>query len=162
MNICRTIILPIILLLAGCGFHLRGMIDMPQWLDNVAIISQDANRDLSTQLKNQLQNYKIKVSADPALAKYWLIIQSSSFQRHITSVSSSTTPRQYQLIFTVAFMLQDLQGKEITHSSQIVVTRQITVNSDRILGSDDEESITKDEMIRDAVTQILSRLSRSS
>lgn len=148
------------LLLSGCGFHLRGMIEIPRWFTNVAIISQNAPRDLTTQLKEQLQAYHVNVSAYPDLANYWLIIENDNFQQQITSVSSSTTPRQYQLIYTVLFKLQARDGKEIIPSDQVVVTRQITINGDRILGSDEEEAITKNEMIRDAVTQILNRLSK--
>jgi len=150
----------VILCMTGCGFHLRGMVDMPQWLDNVAVV-EEGHRELASLLREQLEAYNIKVSSDPALAVYWLMIQSEAFQQQITSVSASTTPRQYQLIYTVHFKLQAKQGKEIVPSSQVVVTRQITVNSDRILGSDEEEDITKQEMRSDAVMQILNRLSRS-
>ena len=147
--------------MTGCGFHLRGMVDMPQWLNNVAIINEGP-QELSSFVQAQLQAYNINVSDDPALASYWLFMQPEAFQQQITSVSASTTPRQYQLIYTVHFKLQTRQGKAIIPAGQVVVTRQITVNSDRILGSDEEEEITKKEMRQDAAIQILNRLGRSS
>jgi LPS-assembly lipoprotein len=149
-----------LLLLVGCGFHLRGMIDIPPWLNNVYIVIQQANRDLGPLLSNQLQAYKVQVNPDPASAKYWLIIESDNIQRNITSVSSSTTPRQYQLIYTVNFKFQQNKGKEIIPPNQIVVTRQITINGDRILGSNDEEALLISEMRRDAAIQIINRISR--
>lgn len=150
----------ILLLLVGCGFHLRGMIDIPPWLNNVYIVVQQAHRDLGPLLRDQLQAYKVQVNPDPASAKYWLIIESDSIQRNITSVSSSTTPRQYQLIYTVSFKFQQTKGKEIIPPSQVVVTRQITINGDRILGSNQEEALLISEMRRDAAIQIINRLSR--
>lgn len=146
------------LCLAGCGFHLRGNVDLPPWLNEVAIVSQGGSQDLDPLLRDQLQSYHINVPAEPALAKYWLIIQNESFQQQITSVSSSTTPRQYQLLYTVGFKLQKAHGRDVTPASVVTVTRQITINSDRILGSNQEESITKNEMRRDAIIQILYRL----
>ena len=146
---------------SGCGFHLRGMVDMPQWLENVAII-QEGQRILAPFLQDQLEAYKINVVSQPSLAKYWLIIETESFQQQITSISSSTTPRQYQLIYTVHFKLQTAQGRTIIPSSPVIVTRQLTVNSDRILGSDEEEVITRREMRRDAIIQILNRISKST
>ncbi len=162
-SLARTPLITLfVLCLAGCGFHLRGMVDMPPWLNNIAIILQEGHPDLGPLLQEQLQAYNINVVDGPSLASYWLFIESDNFQQQITSVSSSTTPRQYQLIYTVRFKLQSRDGKELISATPVVVTRQITVNSDRMLGSDEEEAITKHEMRRDAAMQILNRLGRSS
>lgn len=147
----------ILLLLTSCGFHLRGIVNMPPWLNNVAIIIEQAHRDLCPQLKEQLESYKV-YTTDPAQAQYWLIIEHDQFQQEITSISSSTTPRQYQLIYKVWFKLCEKQGKEIIPLGKATVIRQATINGDRILGSNDEEAIIKAEMIREAVIQIINRL----
>ena len=158
----QAIVLIVTLLLNGCGFHLRGMVNVPQWLSDVAIIVQQAHNDIAPLLKNQLQAYNVYVNPDPTTAHYWLIIENDAIQQNITSVSSSTTPRQYQLIYTIRFKLQKAKGEEIISTIPITVTRQITINSDRILGSNEEEELTKSEMRRDAVMQILNRISRAS
>lgn len=149
-----------LLLLTACGFHLRGMIDMPQWLNKITIVIQNANHDLEPLLNTQLKAYSIQVCPDPSLADYWLIIEQDNFQQHVGSISSSTTPRQYQLIYTVQFKLQRAKGQEILPTTQVVVTRQITINSNRILGSTHEEDQSKSEMRREAAIQIIDRLSR--
>lgn len=152
------IVLLFTLTLSSCGFHLRGMRDMPRWLDRVTIVVENANRDLEPLLSDQLRAYRIQVCSDPASANYWLIIEQDSVRQQITSISSSTTPRQYQLTYTVQFKLTRAKGNEIIPTTPIVVTRLLTVNSDRILGSNDEEAILKREMRRDAVMQILDRI----
>jgi len=146
---------------AGCGFHLRGMVDMPKWLDNIAIIVQQGHRYLEPLLKDELQTYTLHVNPNAESASYWLIIEHDEFQHQITSVSSSTTPRQYLLTYIVTFKLQRRSGKDIIPPTRVVVTRQVTINGNRILGSNDEEDLLKGEMRRDAVIQILNRLSRS-
>ena len=155
-------LLMLVICLNGCGFHLRGMVNTPMWLNNVAIIVQQAHRDLASLLRDQLKASNIQVNPDPTLANYWLIIESDIIEQHISSISSSTTPRQYQLIYTVRFQLQHANGQEILPSNQITVTRQITSNSDRILGSNDEEELVKSEMRQDAVIQIINRINRSA
>lgn len=149
------------MIVSGCGFHLRGMINVPTWINNISIIVEQAHRELAPQIQSQLQAYSIYVNPNPALARYWLIIESDSTQQNITSVSSSTTPRQYQLIYTVQFKLQRAKGEDIIPSTQIVTTRQVTINSNRILGSNEEEELLKGDMRRDAVIQMLNRISRS-
>lgn len=150
----------IFILISGCGFHLRGQMDIPTWLDQVAIINQGAHYEMDRLIKEQLQANHIKVCMDPALAKYWLILESDSYNQQITSISSSTTPRQYQLLYTVLFKLKQVRGDDIIPSGKVIVTRQITLNSDRILGSDSEEALIQKEMRQSAATNILTQLSR--
>lgn len=149
------------LCLTACGFHLRGMIDVPEWLTNVSIISKEGNnKELISILSAQLDGYKIKVNPDPALAQYWLIINRTTYQQQISSIGASTNPRQYQLFLTVEFMLQTRKGQVIKSPEHVVITRQLTVNNNRILGSNEEESVLISEMRHDAVIQIINRLSR--
>lgn len=148
------------LLLSACGFHLRGMTNAPEWLDNVSIISKDGNKELTSILKSQLEGYKIRVNSDPAFAKYWLIINKINFRQQIVSIGASTNPRQYQLILAIEFMLQTSKGIVVKPPRFISISRQLTVNSDRILGSSDEEAILINEMKKEAVLQIINRLSR--
>lgn len=147
------------LLISSCGFHLRGFIDMPAWLNDVAIILESANHDLGPMLTAQLEAYHIRVSNDPQNAHYWLIIEQDHEDQQLISVSSSTTPRQYQLLYTVQFKLQEAKGKVIT-AGRVTTSRQLTVNSNRILGSNDEENTLKHEMRRDAVIKIMNRIGR--
>ena len=156
----RWICLLFIGCLCGCGFHLRGLVDMPTWLHQVAIINEGTDKALAPLLKAQLNAYTIQVSPTPEAADYWLILTQESFQQQIGGISSTTTPRQYQLIYTVDFTLNKKQGAEIIPPTHLTITRQITLNSNKILGSNEEEALTQQEMRREAVNQLLNRLSR--
>jgi LPS-assembly lipoprotein len=149
------------LCLSACGFHLRGFIEVPTWLNNVSIISKDGNKELVSILKSQLEGYKIKVNPDPALATYWLIINKTKLQQQIISIGASTNPRQYQLTLTIEYMLQERKGPVIKLPKLISVSRQLTVNNDRILGSNGEETVLISEMKQEAVIQIINRLASS-
>ncbi len=149
------------LFLCACGFHLRGMIDVPEWLTNVSIISEDGNnKELLSLLESQLEGYKVKVNQDPKLSQYWLIINRTTYQQQITSIGASTNPRQYQLVLTVEFLLQTRKGDVVKPPGTVIVTRQLTVNNNRILGSNEEETVLISEMRQDAVIQIINRLGR--
>ncbi len=157
----KKLFIPLVfaLLLSACGFHLRGMINIPTWLNNIAIIVKNDDKQLSSILNAQLEGYKIQVNPDPALAKYWLVINQVLIQQQIISVGASTNPRQYTLILTIEFMLQTRKGTIIKAPKTVSVTRQLTINNDRILGSSDEENILLGEMKQDAVIQIINQLS---
>lgn len=152
----------LILLVTGCGFKLRGMVDMPLWLNNIAIVTQQGHRDLAPLIKEQLEAYHRRVVSDPGQATYLLIIENDLSQQLLTSVSSSTTPRQYQLIYTVQYSVVKTNGAPIIASNTVTITRQLTVNNDRILGSDSESAVIYREMHKDAVIQLINRLSKKS
>lgn len=155
---CKLNFLLCSLFLMGCGFHLRGFVSMPKWLHDIAIVEESINRDLAPMLKEQLNAYHIRVAEDPEYAHYWLILEQDKEEQHITAISSSTTPRQYQMNYQVTFKLQAANGNEIIPSTHVTTTRQVTINSNRILGSSDEENTLKHEMRKEAVIQIMDRL----
>ncbi|MBA2648002.1 MAG: hypothetical protein H0U75_00120 [Legionella sp.] len=144
--------------LSACGFHLRGIVEIPSWLRHISIIYKDQDTEFISLLTSQLETHKIHIESEPAHAPYWLMIDSILYQKQIVSIGSSTNPRQYQLILGIEFSLQSCKGELIMPSKRVIVTRQLTVNNDRILGSNDEERHFIKEMRRDAVYQIINRL----
>lgn len=134
---------------------------MPRWLNHITVIIEQAQRDLGPSLVESLQSYHLVVETDPASAKYWLIVQHDDLKKNIASISSSTTPRQYELIYTVEFKLTHAKGREIIPPSSISITRQVTMNNDRILGSNQEESLLVRDMMDEAATQMINRISKS-
>jgi LPS-assembly lipoprotein len=145
-------------MLAGCGFHLRGVQSLPSWLNKVSVITTHVSPEWGPIMKRQLQLAHVMIVDDPTEAPYWLTIQNERMQQNISSISSGSSPRQYQLTYHVQFTLQRAKGTELIAPSTIVVTRLLTINNDRILGSHDEEEQLKQEMRRDAAVQILYRL----
>ncbi|WP_238584448.1 LPS assembly lipoprotein LptE [Legionella gratiana] len=147
------------LLLSACGFHLRGVSNVPIWLNNIAIISENNDKQFVSIIKSRLEGSKIEINPEPSRAQYWLLVNEVNLQQQIISVGASTNPRQYTLTLNVVYLLKTRKGQDLTPPSKVSVSRQLTLNNDRILGSKDEESILIGEMKQDAVTQILYRLS---
>ncbi|MGM9453663.1 LPS-assembly lipoprotein LptE [Legionella bozemanae] len=148
----------LILLLSGCGFHLRGMNNVPSWLNNVAIISENDDKQFVSILQSRLEGANVEVNPEPSRAQYWLIVNEVNLQQQIISVGASTNPRQYTLTLTVVFVLKTRTGQVINAPGRISISRELILNNNRILGSKDEESILIGEMKQDAVTQIIYRL----
>lgn len=157
----KKLLIPLMfsLMLCACGFHLRGMTNVPTWLNDIAIVTKESDKELISILQAQIEGYNIHVESDPAQAKYWLIINRELISRQIVSVGASTNPRQYVLTLLIEFMLQTRKGKIIKLPKIVQVTRQITINNDRILGSTAEEAILISEMKQDAAVQLLNQLS---
>lgn len=162
IGIKQSLLISFVILLTSCGFHLRGFNEFPQWLNNITIIVQGAHRDLGPFLKEQLDSYKLRVNPNAEQADYLLIIEEDGIKQQLTNVSASTVPRQYLLNYYTKFILVKKKGGVIIPSTIVSVTRQLTVDNNRILGSNFEEMQLISEMRRDAAMQIINRLSRES
>jgi LPS-assembly lipoprotein len=146
----------IALLITACGFHLRGSETSPAWLKKgVAVVVEKAAHNWKTLLRDPLEASHIRVIDDPEQSPYWLVIKEEKLTRNLNSVSSSTNPRQYQLIYTVWFSLQTKKGHVILPTTSVFVTRPLTINNDRVLGSRHEGENLKTEMKRDAALKII-------
>jgi LPS-assembly lipoprotein len=156
LRLSFTIVLFACLTLTACGFTLRGMMERPTWLTSIALNIQEVHQDLALALKENFKTLCIPI-VPPKRAQFLLIVEKDESQQQITSVSASTTPRQYQLRYTVIYSLLKANGEPIISSNKAVVTRQLTVNNDRILGSNFEEMLTYKEMRKEAAMQIANR-----
>ncbi len=160
MKYARTLFTPFLIatlfFTTACGFRLRGSETSPAWLKKgVAIVVEDAAHNWKPLLHDSLEAAQIDVIDNPKKAPYWLIIKKEKLTQTINSVSSSTTPRQYQLIYTVWFSLQTSKGKTILEPTSVFVTRPLTINNDRVLGSRNEGEKLKTEMKYDAALKII-------
>jgi LPS-assembly lipoprotein len=151
-----SLLLLITAIITSCGFRLRGLDASPAWLRaGVAIVVENAAHNWERLLREPLEASHIRVIDNPKKAPYWLIIKKEKLTRTINSVSSSTTPRQYQLVYTVWFSLQTAKGKVIIEPTSVFVTRPLTINNNRVLGSRNEGEKLKTEMKRDAALKII-------
>ena len=154
---CAIVFSTLVVFITGCGFKLRGMMEGPTWLASIAIDIQDVHQDLAIALKENFRALGIPIRS-PSNAQCLLIIEKDESQQQITSVSASTTPRQYQLRYTVIYSLLKANGEPMLSSNKVMVTRQLTVNNNRILGSNFEEMLSYKEMRKEAAMQIVNRL----
>jgi len=159
-SVCYILCITLSLLAVGCGFHLRGIEDLPVWLNQTAIVVENENHEWERRFDERLEAYNITPEHDPRRATRLLVIERDEVKEEISAISSSTSSRQYQLIYQVQFKVISNKGAIIIPSQQISLSRQITINNDRILGSTQEKSLMQDEMRKDIMTQILFRLGK--
>lgn len=147
------------ILLCCCGFKLRGTDgDVAVHLKKGIAIVDKTSDAWQRILRPRLEAAGITVVDDAKKAPYKLIIHRQSLKQEITGVSSSTTPRLYQLTYTVTFSLKQTDGRTLIPANKIVVTRPMTQNNDRVLGSRYEAEKIKNEMRLDAASTIMGYL----
>ena len=159
MNALRLILVSALLLLSGCGFHLRGNIDLPAGLQQMYIQGVAVHSPLGLELRSNLSASGVNIVSDVSAAQVILKMSAPAYKRRLLSVSgTSGKVAEYELIYTLRMSLQDRKGKVLLASKTLQQLRDYTFERDNVLGKGNEEERLKSDMQRDLVRQVLTRL----
>jgi LPS-assembly lipoprotein len=152
----RLAVLLLALLLAGCGFRLRGTADVP--FDTVYV--PGATGGIALDLKRNIQaGTRAKVVEDAKEADAILQFTQETRQKEILSLSATGRVREFRLIYVVGFRVHDGKAGEYVPPSTLRLTRDISFNDTEVLAKESEESLLFRDMQSDMVQQIMRRLS---
>ncbi|MDK2122495.1 LPS-assembly lipoprotein LptE [Parachitinimonas caeni] len=153
----RLFVCLLAVLLAGCGFHLRGL-NASQPLAFSTLYLNPANPALSDILRQSLMlqpNLKLAPAAQGADAE--LRIESESIEEQVLTVNRSGRVAEYQLTYRTSFSLRSGERSLIAPSS-LIVRRDLSFDETKVLSKEAEKAVLIRDMRNDAAQQILRRL----
>jgi LPS-assembly lipoprotein len=154
----RWLVLSLLLVvLAGCGFHLRGAVTLPAAMKHTRI-SGSENTPLYYELESALLAAGAEVVEDEETATSTLIIHKERTGRRVLSVDSKGRASEYELSLRVEFSLVERDGRVIADSETLELLRDYSFDPGNVLGSGGQEAMLRSEMHRYAARQILRRL----
>ena len=143
------------MILAGCGFRLRGTADVP--FQTLYVPNSDSG--IALDLKRNVQaGTQAKVVDDAKKAEAVLVFSEELREKNILSLSSQGRVREFQLRYRVGFRVHDGKGGEFIPLTSIALTRDITFNDSDVLAKEAEEQLLFRDMQSDMVQQVLRRL----
>ena len=143
------------LMLAGCGFRLRGTADVPF----EALYVPNADAGIALTLKRYIQaGTRARVVDDPKQADAILVFSAESREKQILSLTGTGAVREFQLRYRIGFRVHDGKGVDYVPQSAIQLTRDITFNDTDVLAKEAEEQLLFRDMQADMVEQIMRRL----
>jgi len=159
MNVLRLILISALVLLSGCGFHLRGNIDLPADLKKMHVQGASKYSPMGLELRRSLKANGVDIVKNQSAAQVMLKVTPLKFERRLLSVSgASGKVAEYELIYTLNISLLDRKGQVLLASQTVRQLRDYTFDRDNVLGKGNEEARLKANMRSDLVRQILTRL----
>lgn len=148
--------------LAGCGFHLRGTLsgNLPYKTMYIALPE-------TAEVRIWLQRY-IKASGSTRIIEDEREAKSADAifqqlndtrQKTILSVNAQGRVREYRLQLNYSFRVLTPKGQILVPSNEISLTRDISFDDSNVLAKDLEEGLLWRDMNNDLVNQIMRRLS---
>jgi LPS-assembly lipoprotein len=152
----RAATIAMALLVAGCGFHLRGDVEYPF---QAIFINSAQPQPIVTELKRNLAgSSSTKLVDAPKDATVTLDITGVNDDKSVLTLSTGGRVSEYALTKRVTFSLRDKEGHDWLPPGEIVVRRSYTFNESEVLARESEETRMLKEMQTDAVQQIMRRL----
>jgi len=159
MNALRLLVVSMLLLLAGCGFHLRGEVSLSAELQRIHIKGVSQYSTLGTALKRSLRSQGVEIVDSPTAASAILKISEPDYSRRLLSVNAvSGKVNEYEIQYSLNVTLLDRGGKVLLKQQQLRQLRDFTFDRDRVLGKGNEEARLRTDMERDLAAQVLRRL----
>ena len=143
------------LLLASCGFHLRGQTALP-------FASMYVQTGGPSAFANQLARAvragsQTRVTDNQKDAQVTLHILTEGRERTILSLSGSGRVREITLRYRVSYRLYD-QNREYIPPSEILLRRDLSYSDTDVIAKEQEEGLLYRDMQGDAVQQLVRRL----
>jgi LPS-assembly lipoprotein len=144
------------LLLAGCGFHLRGAAMLPF---NTLYVDASPASVFATQLRRVIgAGSQTRITNNPAEADAALQVLRELHESEILSLSPGGRARELQLRYRVQYQLIDKNKAVIVPPTEIVLRREFSINDQDPRGQDSEQALLYRDMQTDAVYQLVRRL----
>jgi len=152
----QSFVLLLALVISGCGFQLRGAIELPPLYERVHLVDKGYS-DIGKPLSQALENVGAKMVPSPSSATSVVTLLSRGTQRKALNVGGKQI-REYELQLDVTFVVQDHEGKQLKDPQTVSLIRNFRNDPDDVLGKDNEEQIIRREMNQAVVMPILRRL----
>lgn len=149
-------VLALSILVAACGFKLRGQIPIPESLSVMSVESSD--RIMRQELVEGLDFAGVTVVQSAAEALAALDLHSVKYDRQVRTIDDRGKVTGYLLIYTVDYKLTSSEGENL-RQAQVSTRRDFNFDPEQVLQAEIEEKTLREDMARDLTQQILRQLS---
>lgn len=135
-------------LIAGCGFQLRSSTQLPAFIQNLALVSDNPYGALSSALRREISGLKqLSDSTETqANSNYRLHINKERTEKRTLSLGKGSSASEYLLIHTVSVTLKQANGSNFAEESSFREQRTLTNNPDSGVSTQTEEQLLKRSM----------------
>lgn len=144
------------LLLAACGFQLRGVANLPF---ASLYVDGGGNPGLAAEIGRAIRSGTQTRLTDKAEdAQAVLQVLGAVQEKRILALSGAGRVREYELIYRAGFRLTDKEGRDLIATQPIELRRAMLYDDAQVLAKEQEEALLYRDMQNDMLGQLMRRL----
>ncbi len=141
-------------LLTGCGFQLRGHIEIPrEWLA-MHLVTSSPNGELARGVRSSFANNGVQwMDADEA--NYVLQLGDEKYAQRNLSIGANARAAEFELTLSTTMLVRDAKGEVVVPQADVVVYKIMTHDPTNVTGKVEESNLLRREMRQELVQQVL-------
>lgn len=145
------------LLLAACGFHLRGA-DSAGIPAEKLYLDIGGSGDIGREVREQLRLTDTTLTETAKESDYIIRVTNQQFNREVLSVSARTGKvEEYELTLSVLLSIATPAGDTLLSNAPISASRDYVFDETAVIASGDEQALLREEMTRQIANLALLR-----
>jgi len=144
------------LFLSGCGFKLRGQINVPESLTRMQILGDDD--ELNNLIGKSLKSSGVEIVENDDTAAV-LDLRRTTYTKEVIGTDSGGIANNYTLTYKVNYAVYDAQQNQLL-KNRVVQDRSLAYDPNNILVFEREERFLVEDMRKELVTNILRQLGK--
>lgn len=154
----RFLFIILILVLNSCSFQPRGHTQLSPYLHKLYLTSNNPNSQFYRYLRESLQMSGIQLNEKASDSNLVLTILNETLHQQLLSIGTNNQTRQYNVSLTISYSLSTHKGINILGPEQLTETRSVTIQSNQILGDNNEVSALYQQMRLAIAFDLIDRL----
>ena len=149
-------------LVMGCGFHLRGAFHVPEVLKILQIRPNQPFDSFQRVLRQTLKSNKILILNEdsPNIQEASILtILNQGFSERVLAYGSDGQATRAIIQFTMTYQLTEANGKLIVTNNTVQVERELAINPNAVLSTDNERARIRSDLFLDGASQLMRQLS---
>jgi LPS-assembly lipoprotein len=153
----RFAVVLLAVLVAGCGFQLRGSDPLPPVLARPWLDAPDRYTPLYAALTSRLRGAGVTLATTPTEATAAIRLSVDETGRELLSVSAQNRPGEYEGYYRAEFSVS-AGGRELLAPQQVSLTRDYGYDETAVLAKEHEEQSLRAALADEIASLILRRL----
>jgi LPS-assembly lipoprotein len=145
-------------LAAGCGFQLRGDVELSARMHSPYVEAADRYTPFYGELKAALVGAGAALSPSSESASAIVHVHRDSTGRRVLTISARNTPQEYEVFYTVEYSVS-AAGKEILPRQKLTLTRDYAYDDAAMLAKQHEEDDIRASLARELAALVTRRVS---
>lgn len=146
-----------LVLIAGCGFQLRGGVQLSGNMSAPYVEAADHFTPFHRELAAALEAAGARVMPGKESSSAIVHIHVDETGREVLSISARNTPEEYEVYYTVEYSVS-AGGQELLSRQKLTLTRDYAYDDTAVLAKQHEEQDIREALARDLAALVTGRL----
>ncbi|MDD4915967.1 MAG: LPS assembly lipoprotein LptE [Methylococcales bacterium] len=154
-HLVRIILVGVWFFATGCGYQLRGSLDVSDELKKVYITGDSPS--LHTEMVNMMKASKGELVALPSEAGVVIKVGKEDMRTRVLSIGTTGKSTEQELDYYMRFQFFDNKDKPLVDEQTIEIAREFFNNQTAVLAKSSEELLIRSEIYKQATRMLMLR-----